>query len=260
MKSTPHEFQNNLDNLMSSESDKLSELLSIVGIGSGDAVEYADFSDLDITNDRLNSLEFFKTNFSGSDFSGSSLKSTSIRDCLMKGITLNNSSFVKAELANLNLTGEFSNVDFDSSRITKIKLNGCQFLNSIFKSATIVSSELIGTDIFNSNLRSIKLIDTKVEKTRFINCTLHYAALEGLIFRDVSFSDCVLDEANFIGSKFSGLLLDDSTSVINTKFSRDCGLTPFELSALESRGAMLIDDPDISPHPVRMPAIKLAAR
>lgn len=259
MKLTPHEFQSNLDNLISSDTEKLSELLTIAGVRKGDTVQNADFSELDLSEDNFESLKFIDTNFSNSNLSSSNFYRADFRNCLMKKTELSNSKFVRSSLSNLDVTGSYTKVDLDHSRMSKLNLNGCRFISSTFKSATIVSSAIMGAEIVDSNLRSVKFIDSSIVNVKFRDSSMHFAVLEGLHLKNVVFSECILDEANFIGSRFDGTRIDETTSVTNAKFSRDCGLTPIELRNLESRGALLIDDPDISPHPVHLTNQKLAA-
>jgi len=252
MKSTPHEFQLRLSKLLAAKTEKLSELLVAVGVEKSDLIENADFSNLNLSDDNLSGFRFQATNFDHCNFERTVFRHSNFNNC-----SLDESSFLyavlsDAELNDLVLGGQILRTSFERARLLNVKVNGCEFHECAFSGAIIMGSKLSGVHFLECMLRNVKVIESSVNGITFTGSAMQYGVWEGLNLRDVTVSACTLDELSFIGSSFNNFEIDDESTVVNTKFSTDCGLPTSVLMQLVARGAMLVDDPDEIPHPTSM--------
>jgi uncharacterized protein YjbI with pentapeptide repeats len=226
------QYYSTLNALENTESNKLSDLLDITGFGKSkaDAIEFADFSELDLSNEELPEYFFESTDFSLCKFEGTRLNSTTIRNCAFDAAVFQSTDLESAELDDLSLSGiSFNDCEFDFALIKSGSLENVRFSQCNLSSATFAGP----------SLKNVEFLDSKIVNGK----------MSGISLQMVLFKKCDLSDATLEGSKIGEQTISDDTIIEGMRISTDCGLNNEKLQELEERGAILVPPGRRDPEP-----------
>ncbi|MBE0506336.1 MAG: DUF2169 domain-containing protein [Marinospirillum sp.] len=153
-----------------------------------------DLSDLDLSNQNLDGVDFSECYMEGINLSGSSLKGAKLTGVIMVYANLQQSDFSGADLSGANIgASRIEQTRFHRTIMTETNLNKAQILSSDFTGA-----QLDKTQWMQASLQACNFTETSMKQLNLIDP----------IFTDCNFTAADLSQCNLVNPVFTGCRFD----------------------------------------------------
>ena len=207
-----------------------------------------DLSDLDLSNQVLDGVDFSDCYMEGINLSGSSLKSAKLTGVIMV-------------YANLQQT-DFSNVDLTGANIGASKIEGCIFNNALLTQVNFNKAVLLTNDFTHAQLDKTQWMQASIKGCNFTQSSMQQLSLIDPIFEECNFTAANLSQCNLVNPIFTACRFDrlkaESTNLIKMQ-AKDASFIAAQLSNTRFLGGCQLDGCNFSTAQLSMASFREAS-
>lgn len=203
-----------------------------------------DLSDLDLSNQQLDGVDFSECYMEGINLSGSSLKGARLTGVIMVYANLHQADFSGADLTGANIgASSIEQTRFHRAIMTETNLNKAQILSSDFTGAQMdktqwMQASIQGCNFSESSMKQLNLVDPVFTDCDFSGADLCQSNLVNPVFTNCRFDRFKADGCNLVkmqaaGSSFVAAQLN------NARFVGGCQLDNSNFSQAQMAMASL---------------------
>lgn len=203
-----------------------------------------DLSDLDLSNQQLDGVDFSECYMEGINLSGSSLKGARLTGVIMVYANLHQADFSDADLTGANIgASRIEQARFHQAIMTETNLNKAQILSSDFTGAQMdktqwMQASIQGCNFSESSMKQLNLVDPVFTDCDFSGADLCQSNLVNPVFNQCRFDRFKADGCNLVkmqatGSSFVAAQLN------NARFVGGCQLDDSNFSQAQMAMASL---------------------
>ncbi|HKM14853.1 MAG TPA: DUF2169 domain-containing protein [Marinospirillum sp.] len=189
-----------------------------------------DLSDLDLSNQILDGVDFSECYMEGINLSGSSLKSAKLTDVIIV-------------YANLQQT-DFSNADLTGANIGASKIEGCIFNNALLTQVNFNKAVLLANDFTHAQLDKTQWMQASIQGCNFTQSSMQQLSLIDPVFEECNFTAANLSQCNLVNPIFMACQFDrlkaEGSNLIKMQ-AKDASFIAAQLSNTRFLGGSQLD-------------------
>ena len=187
-----------------------------------------DFTNVDLSESNLSSVDYYQGILSGADLSGADLTNAKIEEVAVFDTNFSNAILQNIQITNLNAEGS----NFSGTDLSNAVVKGAGFLNTDFTGATLSNS-----DFSTINLGNGKFNNAKLDGANLSEATLTGADLSGADLTGSDLSKTILRDANLSNTILLEVILDGAD--IGNSILSEANLSGMDLTAVGLNGVDL---------------------
>ncbi|MFQ5476614.1 MAG: pentapeptide repeat-containing protein [Nitrosopumilus sp.] len=187
-----------------------------------------DFTNADLSESILSSVDYFQGILSGADLSGADLTNSKIEEVAVLDTNFSNAILKNIQITNLNARGSnFSGADFTGADVKGAGISNADFTGAI----------LSDSNFSTINLANSKFNDAKLDRINLTEATLSGSDLSGADLTEADLTKTILRDANLSNTVLLQIILDGAD--ISNSILYGANLSGMDLTAAGLKGVDL---------------------